>query len=85
MPWKWCGAWIAKFTVTAPLKMYFILLVLVTHFVAQGKERTVAGMGIVWYILGLISGVILTAVVSCTIVSGEISREEEIRELEEKR
>lgn len=35
-------------------------------------------MGIIWYILGLISGVILTAVASCTIVSGEISRKEEM-------
>ena len=42
-------------------------------------------MGIIWYILGLISGVILTAVVSGTIVSGRISRDEEMRELAEKR
>lgn len=42
-------------------------------------------MGIIWYILGLISGGILTAVASCTIVSGRISREEEMRELAEKR
>ena len=38
-------------------------------------------MGFFWYILGVISGVILTVFVSCSVVSGMISREEEMREL----
>ncbi|MGM9601087.1 MAG: hypothetical protein ACI3W5_05835 [Faecousia sp.] len=42
-------------------------------------------MGVIWYILGVISGVIVTVFVSCSVVSGRISREEEMRELAEKR
>ena len=42
-------------------------------------------MGIIWYILGAISGMLLLAFISCSVVSGRISREEEMRELAEKR
>lgn len=34
-------------------------------------------MGIVWYLLGVLSGMLLLVVLSCAVVSGKISREEE--------
>lgn len=42
-------------------------------------------MGVIWYILGVVSGMLLLVVISCSVVSGRISREEEMRELAEKR
>lgn len=42
-------------------------------------------MGVIWYILGVVSGMLLMVVISCSVVSGRISREEEKRELAEKR
>lgn len=42
-------------------------------------------MGFFWYILGVVSGMLLLVVISCSVVSGRISREEEMRELAEKR
>lgn len=42
-------------------------------------------MGFFWYILGVVSGMLLLLVISCSVVSGRISREEEKRELAEKR
>lgn len=38
-------------------------------------------MGFIWYILGVVSGMLLLVVISCSVVSGRISREEEMREL----
>ena len=40
-------------------------------------------MGVIWYIIGVVSGMLLMVVISCSVVSGRISREEEMRELEE--
>lgn len=34
-------------------------------------------MGVIWYILGVVSGMLLLIVISCSVVSGRISREEE--------
>ena len=42
-------------------------------------------MGVIWYILGVVSGMLLMVVISCSVVSGRISREEEMREWAEKR
>lgn len=38
-------------------------------------------MGVIWYILGVVSGMLLLLVISCSVVSGRISREEEMRDL----
>lgn len=39
-------------------------------------------MGVIWYILGVGSGMLLLLVMSCSVVSGRISREEENREFQ---
>ena len=38
-------------------------------------------MGVIWYILGVVSGMLLMVVISCSGVGGRIGREEEMRDL----